>query len=116
MLYELTKEVEIMKDLGVLVGNDTFTSNTHGKWFDDGKTFVQYYANEVRKCTDVSEITGDELTALLQSNGWENDGTKFYFSPAVYSYSREDWEAMYDGKTDENKDDIYAICDEIANM
>ena len=75
------------------------------------KTFVQYYGNEVRKCTDVQEITGDALTALLQQNGWEDDGTKFYYSSKVYSYTKEDWDAMYDGRTDGNSSDI----DDIVN-
>lgn len=105
-----------MENKGRLVGSDTITSNSVGYWSDDKTVFVQYYGNEVRKCTNVQEITGDELTALLQANGWENDGTKFYFSPSVYSYTKEDWNAMYDGKTYENKNDIFDICDELANM
>lgn len=98
-----------MEDRGRLVGSDTITSNSVGHWSDDMKTFVQYYGNEVRKCTDVQEITGDSLDALLAQNGWTADGTKFYFSPRVYSYTKEDWNAMYDGKTDENKETIDSI-------
>ncbi len=42
------------------VGTDTFTSNTEGKWLDDG--------------------------------------TKFYFSPLVYSYTRVEWDAELEGR------------------
>lgn len=81
---------------GRLEGEDVFTSYTEGEWIDK-KTFVQYYGEEIRKFTDVSEITGEKLEKLLEENGWEEDGTKFYFSPAVYSLTRAEW-------TDEDKE------------
>lgn len=82
------------------VGTDTFTSNTEGKWLDDGKTFVQYYdTNEVRKFTNVTEYTGTVLEVFLEENGFSgNDGTKFYFSPLVYSYTRVEWDAELEGR------------------
>lgn len=75
------------------VGADTFTSNTEGKWYDD-RTFVQYYGTgEVRKFTDVTEYTGIALEKFLEENGFSGgDGTKFYFSPVVFSYTRAEWD------------------------
>ena len=87
-----------MEDKGRLVGSDIITSNSAGHWSDDMKTFVQYYGNEVRKCTDVKEIIGDSLDNLLAQNGWKADGTKFYFSHKVYSYNREDLDEEYYGE------------------
>ena len=76
------------------VGTDIFTSNTEGQWLDDGKTFVQYYGtSEVRKFTNVTEYTGTALEVFLEENGFSgNDGTKFYYSPAVYSYTRDEYD------------------------
>lgn len=77
-----------------LVGSDTFTSNTEGQWLDDRKTFVQYYGtSEVRKFTNVTEYTGTALEKFLEENGFSgDDGTKFYFSSAVFSYTRAEWD------------------------
>lgn len=102
-----------MEDKGRFVGDDTITSNSAGYWYDDKKTFVQRYGMEIRKCTNVREITGDELKQLLEQNRWEEDGIKFYYSPTVYLYKKEDWNEMYDEKTDTNEGAIKEILEDI---
>lgn len=99
-----------MEEQGKFVGSDTFTSNTPGLWFDENSVFVQYYGSgEVRKFTNVKQITGEALTKLLNLNGWTADETKFYYSSAVYSYTREEWDACHDSKTEDNMEAIDGI-------
>lgn len=93
-----------MKDMG----NDIFTSNTPIQPFGSNGDFVVYWGKTVTLYTNVEILTDDEISALGMIKG-----SATFYKAQSYSFTSDEWNAIYDGKSKDNEDVINEILNNI---
>lgn len=92
-------------------GEAKFTENTPVQEYGEDKVLI--LSTEVILYKQPVEMTAEEVMKEL---GTDDSSVKFYKAHS-YHYSREEWEATHDGQTEENKDAINEILENvIPNM